>query len=145
MVGNRPLTVQMRLTSKYAPTRAHESDAGWDLYVAKPMTLLRFTPTDVPCGFDIALPPGYWASITGRSSTIRKHNVIVSDAVIDPGYRGPMFVCMTYIGPSRWIEIEEGWRMSQLILQRVENITWKEVEEFPPSDRGDKGFGSSGK
>jgi dUTPase len=81
---------------------------------------------------------------SGLPGTIRKHLVMVHDAVVDSGYRGPMFVCMTNLS-GRSITIEAGQRMAQMIPHRIEEVDWVPMKQQPPAtQRGDRGFGSSG-
>lgn len=143
MVGDRAL-IEFRLSVVGCqPTKSYDGDAGWDLYVAKRTVLRPFEPVDIPCGFDIALPAGYWARIAARSSSSRKHQILINEAVIDAGYRGPMFVCMTYIGTGKYV-LEQKWRLAQLLLHRIEPVEWSLVDSLSASERGSKGFGSSG-
>lgn len=143
MVSDRAVIGFRLRTLGCHPTKAYEGDAGWDLYVAERTLLEPFIPTDVSCGFDIELPPGFWVRITGRSSTIRKHRVLVNDAVIDAGYRGPMFACMTLIGQKPLV-LEPGWRLAQMIPHRIETVDWEPIKQMTVTDRGSRGFGSSG-
>lgn len=74
------------------PARAYPGDAGFDLTVSADTFVRANSVADIPCGFDIELPIGWWGLIVPRSSTWRRHGVLVQQAVIDQGYRGPMFI-----------------------------------------------------
>jgi dUTP pyrophosphatase len=132
------------------PTRAYEGDAAFDLYVAERTVVRHDSFVDVPCGVRAALPPGVWARITGRSSTLRRKGLLVADGVIDQGYRGPLFAGVRNLSPTQVI-LEAGERVAQLILHDlVANqyfASWATPEEFaavPGDGRGERGFGSTG-
>ncbi len=127
------------------PVRAHEGDAGWDLYTSQDVRIPPNSFTDVHVDLAIALPPGVWAMITGRSSTIRKYKLRVETAIIDNGYRGEMYVGV-WNHNNKSIFIRRGTRLAQVILFRLVTVRrWKKVKKLPPSSRGTGGFGSSGK
>lgn len=98
-------------------------------------------PTDIK----IELPEGYWASIEARSST-SKQSLIVPKGVIDEGYRGELFAQLINIG-KKPVTIHHGDRLIQLILHEriVERFEVEEVDKLSESERGETGFGSSGK
>lgn len=132
------------------PTRAHPRDAGYDLYVAERTHIPYDAFADVPCGVRVALPPGIWARIIGRSSTLRRRSLLVAEGTIDEGYRGPLFAGVRNLnGKGVWVE--QGERIAQLVP--MYNIApdfrprWASAAEFgtiPHDGRGDNGFGSSG-
>ena len=127
------------------PTRAYDGDAGWDLYCAENRRIASGTYVEVACGFDIELPDHSWALLHSRSSTLRERGLMVNSAVFDSGYRGPVFVGVWNLS-DRTKEIKVGERLAQLIpightpIDRVVR-----VESLNPSERGENGFGSSGR
>lgn len=125
------------------PSQSYHGDVGSDLYVCEDILIPHHSFVDVPIGIAIALPIGYWARITGRSSTIRKWGIQVQEGIIDNGYRGPLFVGVQNLG--REVEVPRGSRLAQLIVKKIERVTWIEEAELPKSVRGDRGFGSSGR
>lgn len=132
------------------PTRNYGGDAAFDLYVAERTVVGHDSFVDVPCGVRVALPPGVWARITGRSSTLRKKGLLVAEGVIDQGYRGPLFAGVRNLSPTR-VVLEPGERVAQLILHELVAhrffATWASHEEFsavPGDGRGERGFGSTG-
>lgn len=139
------LKVRMLTPDATMPTRAYSDDAGLDLYTSDAVRIEPGQFVDVPIGIAIGLPAGYWARITGRSSTLRNKRLLVNEGIIDTGYTGPLYVGVTSLAKST-IEVEPGTRLAQLILH--ENITpWfslQEVDELDRTDRGAQGFGSSG-
>lgn len=132
------------------PTRANPGDAGFDLYVSEDTKIEPGEFVDVPCGVRVAMPPGIWGRITGRSSTWRKRQLLVIEGVIDTGYRGPLYAGVTNMGDRHKI-IEKGERIAQLVLH--ENVAARHhaiavdsgmFERIPGDGRGEAGFGSSG-
>lgn len=132
------------------PTRAHDGDAGFDLYVAEKTFIPYGSFKDVPCGVRVALPDGVWGRIVGRSSTLRKRSLLVAEGILDSGYRGPLFAGVWNQG-QEGTTVDVGERIAQLIL--APNISpsyhpeWASATQFaaiPHDGRGDAGFGSSG-
>lgn len=115
-----------------------------DLAVAEAFTLRAGESRDIPTGLKIELPPGVWGRITGRSSSLRKHGLFINEGVIDQGYRGELFVYVTNRNGELEYSVEAGTRLAQLILAPVLRASVVEVDSVSPSDRGDRGFGSTG-
>jgi dUTP pyrophosphatase len=135
-----------RLTStSTAPTKAYADDAGFDLYCDENIVIGPSTFVDVPLGVAIKVPEGTWGLLTGRSSTLRKHGLMVAQGVIDCGYTGPLFAGVWNM-TDKPIQIERGMRLVQYILihNASLNVEAQEVDELPQTERGDSGFGSSG-
>lgn len=128
------------------PTRGYEGDAGFDLYVSQDTVIPPDAVTDVPCGIAIELPDGIWGLITGRSSTLRKHNLLVSNGIIDTGWRGELFAGIKNLDFEQEFHAKKGMRLAQLIpLPNVaKSLTPRAVETLSGSDRGTLGFGSTG-
>lgn len=99
----------------------------------------------LPTGIRIELPEGYWASIEARSST-SKLGLIVPKGVIDEGYRGEMFAQIMNVG-NEPVTIHDGDRIIQLILHKrhIKDFNIIEVDELSASERGEAGFGSTGR
>lgn len=127
------------------PTRSYEGDAGFDLYCAEDMRVPVNGFVDVPCGVSVQLPDNTFAMITGRSSTIRKHDLLITTGIIDNGYRGPLFAATRNMGTTPF-DVKRGMRLAQLIpfANLAMQLVPTPVKELSPSDRGDQGFGSSG-
>jgi dUTP pyrophosphatase len=101
----------------------------------------KLLPTDIK----LEIPKGYWVAVEARSST-SKQSLIVPKGVIDEGYRGEIFAQIINVGVNP-VEICHGDRLVQLILQKNETnrLKIKEVAVLSESERGESGFGSSGK
>ena len=125
------------------PYQAYPGDAGYDLYVSQTVTIEPHTFKDVHTGIAVAMPPGIWGRITGRSSTIRKYGLQVQEGVIDCGFRGELYTAI-WNHTDKPVTVEAGMRLAQIIFYDVKSLKWKEVTELPESNRGPKGFGSSG-
>lgn len=130
------------------PARATELAAGLDLAAANhsPMTLAPGERALVPCGFAMALPAGYEAQVRPRSGLAHKHGVTVLNApgTIDADYRGEVKVLLINHGSEPFV-IEAGMRIAQMVIARVEHLPIENVQKLPSSERGDNGFGSTGR
>ena len=127
---------------------AKAGDVGFDLPACTPNNPIVIEPHCrgvIPTGIFLEIPSGYWASIEARSST-SKSMLIVPKGVIDEGYRGELFAVLLNVG-DKPVTIEDGDRYVQLILhERVaKDFDIEEVNELSPSERGDSGFGSTGR
>lgn len=128
------------------PTRAHDDDAGFDLYTSVDTPVYPRKHADVPCGVRIGMPPGVWGLIIGRSSTLRKRGLHVQTNVIDTGYTGPMFAGVWH-DHEDVIVVKRGERIAQLVLlPNLAQLTRVvPVDELGTTTRGENGFGSSGR
>jgi dUTP pyrophosphatase len=145
-----PLRRAARFTSDTAGqlSRAHSGDAGFDLAYSgtEPLHIGLMATVMVPTGVRIQLPDGYYAVITGRSSTFSKRNLLVPLSIIDHGFRGELFAVCRNLGYMQQI-VMPGERIAQLIPMRLEApmLEWHQVEQLDDSDRGERGFGSTGR
>ena len=126
------------------PYKKYVGDAGWDLYVSRPCDIAPGETVDIHTDLYISMPPKTYARITGRSSTLRKHGLLVHEGIIDNGYTGEMFVCVHNLGKEVF-HVEPGMRLAQMIFGFVEDVRWCEVAEVKPGKRGSNGFGSTGR
>lgn len=127
------------------PLRGFSDDVGLDLYASEQVRVPVHQFRDVPTGVICNLPPGNWGYITSRSSTMRKFRLWVTPGVIDPSFRGELFVGIWNVGGATH-DVKVGDRLGQLILMPA--ITpvpvWSEHVEPGTSERGALGFGSTG-
>jgi dUTP pyrophosphatase len=116
-----------------------------DLHAVESLTIPPGAVLLVPTGIAIELPPGYEAQIRPRSGLALKHGVTLpnSPATIDPGYRGEIRVILHNFGAQAF-EIKPGDRIAQMVIARYESVEWDEAD-LSESQRGDGGFGSSGR
>ena len=128
------------------PRYAHPGDAGADLCARKDVSLQPGQRAMVPTGVAMALPAGYAAFVHPRSGLAARHGITVVNApgTIDAGYRGEILVNLLNTDPSKTFTIARGDRIAQLVVQRVSEAHFVEVESLPGSQRGDTGHGASG-
>lgn len=129
------------------PTYAHEGDAAADLYAADTVVVPAHSIGNmIRTGVHIGLPERWVAYIVPRSSTGAKTPLRLSNSVgvIDSGYRGPLGVLYDNISDSDYT-INAGDRIAQLIVMPSYSFKAKQVEKLDETERGEDGFGSSGK
>ncbi len=130
------------------PTRATEFAAGWDLYAdLSSRGKVDFEPgsrVKIDTGICVEIPPGYEAQVRPRSGLALNNGVVCSFGTIDCDYRGSIGVTL-FNHSFQSVRIEHGQRIAQLVVQPVVNVSFEEVEELSSTDRGVKGYGSSGK
>ncbi len=129
------------------PTRAHAEDAGLDLYAAEAVTVpAAGGRIDVGTAIAVEIPPGHAGLVLPRSGNARKHGITLTNApgLIDAGYRGELRVLVLNTDPSEPFEIAVGDRIAQLVVVAVAIAAPVETESLDESERGQRGFGSSG-
>lgn len=139
------------------PTRAHDTDAGLDLYaprdVAVPgskgrVDLGLWTPTDIGCatidtGVHVEIPKGYVGFIKSKSGLNVKHG-LTAEGVIDSGYTGSIVVKL-YNHTGKYYYFDKGDKIAQLVLLPIITPELELVYELEDTERGDGGFGSTGR
>jgi dUTP pyrophosphatase len=100
----------------------------------------------IPAGISLALPSGFEGQIRPRSGLALKHGLTVlnSPGTIDADYRGEIKVILINLGPEAY-KIRRGERIAQLVIQALPEVILTEVEELPATERGEGGFGHTGK
>lgn len=128
------------------PCYQHDGDAGADLVTAADVELAPGERAIVPTGIAIALPAGFAAFVHPRSGLAASHGVTIVNApgTVDAGYRGEIKVTLLNTDAVRPVRFRRGDRIAQLVIQRVERATFREVDMLPGSARGENGFGSTG-
>lgn len=130
------------------PAYAHPGDAGADLVAREDVELQPGGGRAlVPTGVAVALPPGYAGFVQPRSGLALRHGVTCLNApgLIDCGYRDELKVILVNTDPSMPYKVHRGDRIAQLVIQRVEEAAFTEVDELPLSTRDTGGFGSTGR
>jgi len=129
------------------PAYAHPGDAGVDLVTTVDADVAPGERVLLPTGIAIALPEGYAAFVHPRSGLAVKYGVSLVNApgTVDAGYRGEIKVSLVNLDPRDAVVLHRGDRIAQLVVQKVEHAVFHEVERLPGSDRGEGGFGSSGR
>jgi dUTP pyrophosphatase len=126
------------------PSKNHESDTGYDVYSVEDAVIPARSSKVVGVGLKFAyIPEGYWVKVESRSGLGFKHGISAHPGIIDSGYRGDAGIKL-YNHTDTDYEVKAGDRIAQFVIYFNIHmpVEWGKVEE---SDRGEKGFGSSGK
>lgn len=136
----------IKLLSEYAtiPTRTKEGDAGLDLYSAVDFIIIPQNHVAIDTNIAIEIPSGYYGRIAPRSGLAYKYGIDVLAGVVDAGFRGELKVILANLGKETF-NIKKGDRIAQLIITPYLRLTPKSVEFLNETERGESGFGSSGK
>ena len=128
------------------PTRAHDDDAGLDLYAAESARLAPGARVSVGTGLAVQIPAGIGGLVLPRSGMALKHGVTLANSpgLIDPGYRGELRVLLLNTDRTQEFQISAGDRIAQLLLVPVAHASPRLAEALDDSTRGEGGFGSSG-
>jgi len=130
-------------------SKAHQEDAGYDLHYHGnvPLVIRAGECVDVPAGVAVEWPQGMWGFLVGRSSSFRNRGLLVNPAIIDAGFRGDLFAIVRNIGQEHRV-LSPGERVAQIIPMPTNAaglaVVRCQADELTPSERGTKGFGSSG-
>lgn len=130
------------------PQYATALSAGLDLRanLEEDITLQPMERRLVPTGLSIALPEGYEAQVRPRSGLALKHGITLlnTPGTIDADYRGEIGVIIVNLSDTPF-NIADGDRIAQLVIARYEQAEWEAVEALDSTERGDGGFGHTGK
>ncbi len=145
----RALEVQVRRLDPDVPlpSYAHPGDAGCDLVTTRDADVAPGERAVLPTGLAMALPDGYAAFVHPRSGLAARHGVgiVNSPGTIDAGYRGEVQVVVINHDPREVLRLRRLDRIAQLVVQRVEQVMWREDPgALPASSRGAGGHGSTG-
>ena len=129
------------------PTRSHGDDAGFDLYAAEAVTVWAGQRASVRTGIAVEIPQRHAGLVLPRSGLAAEHGIALVNApgLIDAGYRGEIRVLLLNTDADEHFEVAAGDRVAQLLVVRIEAPDVVEVEELAESDRGQSGFGSTGR
>ena len=125
------------------PTRANDSDAGYDLYSTQEGVIPAGGRRIVKTGISIAIPPGYYGRIAPRSGLAIKRGIDVLAGVVDSGYRGEVGVILINHSKKNF-DIHRGMRIAQIIFSRVPETVLIEKSSLSKTKRDQGGFGSTG-
>ena len=130
------------------PEYATPGSAGMDLKanIDEPFVLKPLERQIVPTGLFIALPDGYSADIQPRSGLAAKYGVTVANSpgLCDPDYRGEIKVILINLSNENFV-VNPGERIAQLVVRHFEKVEWNEVATLDETERGEGGFGHTGK
>ena len=123
------------------------SSAGMDLkaFIDEPIILNSLERKIIKTGLYISLPKGFEAQVRSRSGLSIKHGLCVlnSPGTIDADYRGEVGVILVNLSAEEFI-IEDGERIAQMVIAKHEQADWVDVDVLDESERGSRGFGSTG-
>ena len=125
------------------PTRAHPTDAGLDLYAMETVWVLAKDSVVLDTGVHVELPHNTVGMVKSKSGLNVKHG-IVSEGVIDEGYTGSIHVKL-YNHSGYDYKVNKGDKISQLVIMPILKPDLELVDELWEGERGNCGFGSSGK
>lgn len=145
------------------PTRAHKADAGLDLYTPHDVEIPSMAEVaertieelegwniaaeppsaEIDTGVHVQIPFGFFGDIRSKSGLLFNKNVI-TDGTIDSGYTGSIKVKLINLGVSP-VEFKAGDKIAQMVITRCELPEIFEIDEFEKTERGENGFGSTGR
>lgn len=126
------------------PSYAHPWDAGMDIYSCEDKKLLPQEQANISTGIAMEIPDGYVGLVWDKSGLSAKHGLKTLAGVIDAGYRGEVFIIMANVGNDAHT-FKKGEKIAQMLIQKIEQPEFKEVDELSETSRGTGGFGSTGK
>lgn len=132
------------------PTRNHDTfdgfgDSGYDAYAVEPAIIEPGGSEVIPVGLTLAyITPGYWFKVETRSGLGFKKNLLCHPGIIDVNYRGDLGVKIYNLGKQP-VYIEKGDRIAQFVVYPLISATMSFTDTIHQTQRGEKGFGSSGK
>ena len=129
------------------PSRAHEGDAGLDLYACEAAHVGPGERWSIGIGIAVEIPSGHAGLVLPRSGLAKRHGIslVNSPGLIDSGYRGEIRVLLLNTDPAEVFRVAPGDRIAQLVITPVAPVEPVEAEALADSSRGDGGFGSSGR
>lgn len=125
------------------PTRAHSTDAGLDLYSREDMAILPEGSAVFDTGVHIELPSGTFGQLFSKSGLNVNYNIVSCGGTIDEGYTGSIRVKLYNLGKKPYM-VRKGQRICQLVIMHCLQPELEVVDRLEETERGEKGFGSSG-
>ena len=126
------------------PLKGYPNSTGYDLFADKSIRVMSKSRGLVSTGFKISIPKGFYGQIFPSSGMALMNGIMAFNGTIDSGYLGIVYVLLFNFSTNDFL-VEKGNRIAQIIFKRCENVSFLEVENLTfDSERGVKGFGSSG-
>lgn len=123
---------------------AKHGDAGFDLYAREEVIVQPGQKATIPTGVAMEIPYGYVGLVWDKSGIAIRNGLKTLGGVVDAGYRGEVQVGIINLSDKEFA-FEAGHRIAQMIIQKIEEVEFKEVDHLSETERADTGFGSSGK
>jgi len=127
----------------YELKKAYDLDAGFDICSSEDIEILPMKKAIIGTDLFLQIPSGFYGRIASRSGLSAKFDIEVGAGVIDSGFRNELKVILRNFG-SNVFNVKKGDRIAQLILTAIYTGNTNLIEELNESERGQKGFGSSG-
>ena len=144
--SSQSLKVYLRSSNAKLPTKGSALAAGYDLYSSEDAKIPAHGQGLVSTDISIIVPVGTYGRVAPRSGLAVKHGISTGAGVIDADYRGEVKVVL-FNHSDKEFEIKQGDRIAQLVLERIVNADIEQIdlEGLEKTDRGEGGFGSTGK
>lgn len=123
---------------------AKAGDAGFDLCSRERIVVPAGKQVAIPTGIAMEIPEGYVGLVWDKGGLSTKYGLKTLAGVIDAGYRGEVQVGVINLSDKEYV-FEAGHKVAQMIIQKFESVEFEEVDDLSKTERGDTGFGSSGK
>lgn len=136
------MNLKVKIDNGYFPERAHYTDAGHDIRSAEDCIILPHETRMVHAGIRIEIPHGYYGDMKSRSSLFKRG--ILVDGTIDCSYRGEVMVIIKNMSDDQF-NIYAGDKIAQMVITPCAYCEVVEVEELSQTERGEGGFGSTGR
>ena len=127
----------------FLPSRAHPTDAGLDLRSPESVYIEARQSVTIRTGVHIKLPPNTYGRIASKSG-LMVHHGILTDGTVDEGFSGEICVCLFNLSDAGYY-IERGDKIAQLIVSPCQYVEVNVVDEIEGGERGENGFGSTGR
>lgn len=144
--NNKPLILEYALSDKaYPPEKAYQNDAGFDIRTPYEFTVKPHDSASINTGLHVQIPVGYYGYICSKSG-LNFYGNLITTGVIDSGYTGAINVKLYNLGPTE-IAFEAGSKIAQMVILPVPVVFPKKIDlsYFIKTERGDNGFGSTGR
>jgi dUTP pyrophosphatase len=138
------LKIKKLNNSAVIPKKAHDTDAGFDLYSIERVVIASQSRVSVATGLVFEIPSGYFIKIFDRSGRASTTTTVVLAGVVDEGYRGEIKVVLANYGDFP-TTVETNTAIAQFVVLPVPTITITETKELSETPRGETGFGSTDK
>ena len=139
-----PIRVKKLSDTATIPTRGSEVAAGWDLYASQEVVVPARGKAIITTDIAIAIPVGFYGRVAPRSGMAWKKHTDIGAGVIDADYRGPVGVVM-FNHSDEDLQIEVGDRVAQLVIEQISMAPLTEVDSLDDTERGEGGYGSTGR
>lgn len=138
------MTIRVMLNNDaYMPEKAHDVDAGFDIRTPKLTIVPAHSNAIINSGVHMEIPRGYVGMVKSKSGLNVKHD-LTAEGVVDSGYTGNIFVKL-YNHGDRDYTFEKGDKITQVVILPIPDVELELTDHFEETERGNNGFGSSGR